>query len=148
MGQGVFNISKGLEAYYASLPAASDAMILALYTGTETDNNIKDCATMAAVEATALAEVTEGWYSRHTLSSVSVSTDNTNDRKIIANAENIAYTTTAGTAAVKRGVIFYDPNTGTSTDTTRIPVWYGDVVFTADGTVVTITSANLILATD
>lgn len=122
------NISKGKVAYYAGLPAASDAIVAVLFTGSETDDNIRDADTLTAVIATALNEATFTGYSRQTLTSVTVTVDDTNNR-VDVDCADPAWSPTSAEALTRIG-FFYDPDTGAGTDTDLIPLFIDDFALT------------------
>lgn len=133
MADFVFNISKGLIAYYASLPAASDALIvMALETsGLESDAVLKDLDTFTAVVAGATNEQTT--MGRKTVSaSVTVTVDDTNDRVDIDMPDQ-TWTAAAGNP-ISKLVIGYDNDTGAGTDANIVPMTGHDFVATPDGT--------------
>jgi hypothetical protein len=130
MAMAVFNIALGRGAYYGGLPAANDALIvIPLATaGLPSDATLKDCATVAAVLAAATEQTSMG---RKTLANVTVTVDNTNDR-VNVDADDAIWSSTSG-AAVGAFIIAYDPDTTTSTDSTRIPLVKSDATLTPDG---------------
>jgi hypothetical protein len=94
-----------------------------------------DLATMAAIDAVG----TVAFHTdRQTLTSVTVGTDNTNDR-INLDSANITFAAAPGVTAL--AMVIYDATTDTS-DTTRIPLFYYDTGFPQPmdgGLVVTVT---------
>lgn len=124
----VANISKGKFAYYAGLPAANDALIWVLFSGTETDNNIRDADHLTAVIATSLDEATFTGYSRQTATAVTVTVDDTNDRVDVDCADPSWSPTTA--QALTRIGLFYDPDTTGGTDADLIPLFVDDFALT------------------
>lgn len=140
MSDIVFNVALGKIAYYGSLPAANDALIAVpiMTAGIVSDATMRDYADLASLLAGASDEQTT--LGRKTLSGVTVTVDNTNDRVALDSAD-ITWTATAG-SAISAVVICYDPDTTTSTDSTRIPLTKHDVVMTPDGTNFTLTVAD------
>jgi hypothetical protein len=122
------NIAKGKVAYYAGLPAANDALIWVLFTGSETDDNVRDADTLTAVIATALNEATFTGYARVTGSSVTVTVDDTNNRTDV-DAADPAWSPTSAEALTRIGV-FYDPDTTGGTDADLIPLFIDDFALT------------------
>lgn len=122
------NIAKGSFAYYAGLPAASDAIVWVLFTGSETDNNVRDAATLTALIATVLNEATFTGYSRQTATSVVVTVDNTNDR-VDVDAADPSWSPTSA-EALTRIAACYDGDTGTGTDANIIPLFVDDFALT------------------
>ena len=145
MGNIVFNRALGVTAYYASLPAANDALILVPLeaTGLVADSTMRDYDDLATLLAGASNEQTT--MGRKTLASVTVTVDDTNDRVAI-DAADITWTAATGNA-ISALVICYDPDTTTGTDSDLIPLSKHDFAITPDGSDVTATVADLIRAT-
>src|SRR3954447_17245952 len=122
------NIAKGKFAYYAGLPAANDALIWVLFSGTETDDNLRDADTLSAVIALAVDEATFTGYARVTASGVSVTVDNTNDR-VDVDANDPSWLPTTAQALTRIG-LFYDPDTTGGTDADLIPLFIDDFALT------------------
>lgn len=122
------NIAKGKVAYYAGLPAANDALIWVLFSGTETDANLRDADTLTAIIALAVDEATFTGYSRQTATSVTVTVDDTNDRTDVDTADPSWSPTTA--QALTRIGCFYDPDTTGGTDADMIPLFIDDFALT------------------
>lgn len=122
------NIAKGSVAYYAGLPAASDALIAVLFSGSETDDNLRNADTLAAVIATGVNEATFTGYSRQTLTGVTVTVDDANDR-VDVDANNPVWSPTSA-EALTRIAICYDGDTGAGTDANIIPLFIDDFALT------------------
>lgn len=122
------NIAKGKVAYYAGLPASNDALIAVLLTGTETDDNIRDADTLTAIIALSVDEATFTGYSRQTLSGVSVTVDDTNNR-VDVDCDDPSWSPTTA-QAITRLVICYDPDTTGGTDADLIPLFVDDFALT------------------
>ena len=122
------NISKGRFAYYATLPAASDAIVWVLFTGTETDAIIRDVDDLTALIATTLNEATFTGYSRQTATGVTVTVDDTNDWVDVDAADPQWSPTTA--QALTRIAACYDGDTGAGTDANIVPIFVDDFAFT------------------
>lgn len=135
MGNGVFNIAKGRVHYYASLPAAADALIaIPLETsGLVADATLADYDDLSTLLAGATNEQTT--MGRKTLASVAVSVDDTNERAE-ADFADIVWTAATGNA-VSKIIVCYDGDTGAGTDSNIIPLTYHDFVATPDGTDIT-----------
>jgi hypothetical protein len=137
MADGVFNIAKGKAAYYATLPAANDALIVVLLkaTGLEADDTLNNYDDLAAILAAANDEADFTNYTRKTLASVTLTVDDTNNRAD-ADAADFTYTSAGGATnnSVGKALICYDPDTTAGTDSSIIPLTYHDAVFTTDGT--------------
>lgn len=139
----VSNIAKGKVAYYAGLTGgANDALIAILLksSGLEGDTTLADYDTLSAMLAAANDEATDASYSRKTLTSVTATVDDTNDR-VDLDCADITWTALAG-AAIAKLVICYDPDTTTGTDADLIPLTYHSFDVTPDGTDVTATVSN------
>jgi hypothetical protein len=122
------NIAKGRVAHLASLPAANDALVWVLFTGTETDDNLRDADTLAAVIATAVNEATFAGYARLTATGVTVTVDDPNNW-VDVDATDPAWSPTAAQALTRIG-LFYDPDTTTGTDADLIPLFIDDYALT------------------
>lgn len=142
MADGVFNIAKGKVAYYASLPAANDALIVVLLkaAGLEADDTLNNYDDLAALLAASNDEADFTNYTRKTLASVTATVDDTNNRVDISGA-NFTWSSAGGAAnnSVGKLLVCYDPDTTTGTDSSVVPLTYHDAVFTTDGTDQTIT---------
>lgn len=122
------NIAKGRLARYADLPNANDAFVWVLFSGSETDANIRDADTLTAIIALAVDEATFTGYARVTATGVTVTVDDTNDRVDIDAADPSWSPTTA--QALTRIGLFYDPDTTGGTDADLIPVFIDDFALT------------------
>lgn len=122
------NISKGKIAYYAGLPLTNDAIVWVLFSGTETDDNIRDADNLTAVLATGLDEATFTGYARVTATSVTVSVDDTNNW-VIADAADPSWSPASAQALTRIGC-FYDPDTTVGTDADLIPLFFDDFALT------------------
>lgn len=122
------NIAKGKFAYYAGLPAANDALIWVLFTGSETDDNVRDADTLTALIATSLNEATFTGYARVTATSVTVTVDDTNNR-VDVDAADASFSPTSAEAITRIGLC-YDPDTTTGTDADLIPLFVDDFALT------------------
>jgi hypothetical protein len=137
MANGVFNIAKGKVAYYATLPATSDALIVVLLksTGLEADDTLNNYDDLAALLAATNDEADFTNYTRKTLASVAVNVDDTNNW-VDADAADFTYTAAGGAAnnTIGKLLVCYDGDTGAGTDSNIIPLTYHDCSFTTDGT--------------
>jgi hypothetical protein len=142
-----FNVAKGKVAYYTGLPAANDALIAILLksSGLETDSTLKDYDDLASLLAGTSDEATDASYSRKTLTSVTVTVDDTNER-VDLDCADITWTALAG-AAIAKLVIVYDPDTTTGTDSTVIPIGAFSFDITPDGSDVTAQVSNFVRVT-
>ena len=140
MANLVFNVSLGRLAYYTSLPAANDALVMVPLesSGLETDAVLRDKTDLASLVAGTTNEQTT--VGRKTLASVTVTVDNTNDR-VALDAADVTWTAPTGNA-VGAVVICYDPDTTTGTDADLIPLTKHDLSWTPDGNNFTLTIAD------
>ncbi len=131
MADIVTNIAKGKVAYYASLPAANDALIAVPIetTGIESDATLRDYDNLSVLLAASNNEQTT--MGRKTLASVTVTVDDTNDR-VDVDCADITWTAATGNA-ISALVICYDPDTTTGTDTDLVPLVKLDAVVTPAG---------------
>ena len=139
MADWTFNISLGIVKYYASLPAANDA-IIALFletTGLEADATLRDYDDLATLLGGASNEQTT--LGRKTITSTTPTVDDTNNRLDIDMAD-LTWLATAG-SAVSKLLFLYDPDTTSGTDSTLVPLTAHDCPFTPDGTDFTATIA-------
>jgi hypothetical protein len=137
MANIVFNIALGRLAYYASLPAANDALIMVPLesSGLETDAVLRDKTDLVSLVAGTTNEQTT--VGRKTLASVTVTVDNTNDR-VALDAADVTWTSPTG-SAIGAVVICYDPDTTGGTDADLIPLTKHDLAWTPDGNTFTLT---------
>jgi hypothetical protein len=122
------NIAKGKFARYAMLPETADACVWIVFTGAETDANIRDVDDITALIATALNEATFAGYARVTATGVTVTVDDTNDRTDV-DAADPSWSPTAA-EALTRIALGYDNDTGAGTDANIIPLFVDDFAFT------------------
>jgi hypothetical protein len=144
MGDFVFNIGKGKVAYYATLPAANDALIVIPIeaSGVEADATLIDYDDVAALLAAANNE--QSTMGRKTITSVTVTVDDTNNR-VDVDIADITWTGATGNA-ISDLLIAYDPDTTGGTDSSLIPLTWHDFSITPDGSDVTATVANFFRA--
>lgn len=140
MADFVFNIAKGKVKYYAELPAANDALIVIPLesSGLEADSTLKDYDDVAALLAGATNEQTTA--GRKTITSVTNTVDDTNDR-FDSDFADQTWTGLTGNA-IGALLIAYDPDTTTGTDSTLVPLTKQDWAITPDGSDVTATVSN------
>jgi hypothetical protein len=131
VGNVIFNISKGRIAYYASLPATNDALIVVPLesSGLVSDATMIDYDNLSDLLAGASNEQTT--IGRKTAASVTVTVDDTNDRVDIDMAD-ITWTAATGNA-LGALVVCYDPDTTGGTDTDLVPISKHDFVVTPNG---------------
>lgn len=144
MASFVFNISKGRVRTFAELGAANDALIAIPIeaSGVESDATIIDKDTFADVVSGATNEQTT--LGRVTLTNVTVTVDDANDRVNI-DCDPIVWTGSAGNA-ISDICIVYDSDTTGGTDANLIPVSWHDFSATPDGLDITATVADFIRA--
>ncbi len=142
MGNVLFNVAKGRQAYYASLPAANDALVLVPLesSGLVADATMVDYDTLADILAGASNEQTTA--GRKTLANVTATVDDTNDRVNI-DADDVTWTAPTGNA-VGAVVVCYDPDTTGGTDADLVPLSKHDLTGTPDGNNFTLTISDLI----
>ncbi|MFE7510180.1 hypothetical protein ACFU8I_02965 [Streptomyces sp. NPDC057540] len=145
MANLVFNQALGRVASLAALPAANDALIAVPLeaAGLVTDATMRDYDDLATLLAGATNEQTS--MGRKTLTGVTVTVDDTNDR-VAVDCADITWTSATGNP-VGAVVICYDPDTATGTDSDLIPLTKHDVSMTPDGSSYTLTVADLYRAT-
>jgi len=145
MASFAFNVSKGQHAYYTSLPATNDALIVIPIeaSGVEGDATIVDYATVAAILAASTNEQTT--MGRKTITSTTVTVDNVNDRVNIDTAD-ITWSSASG-SAISDLLVAYDPDTTGGTDADLIPLSWHDFAVTPDGSTITATVNDLIRCT-
>lgn len=144
MANIVFNRALGMIAYYASLPAANDALVLVPLesSGLVTDSTMRDYDDLSTLLAGASNEQTS--VGRKTLTSVTVTVDDTNDRVAI-DAADVTWTSPTGNA-IGAVVICYDPDTTTGTDADLVPLTKHDLSWTPDGNNFTLSVADFFRA--
>lgn len=144
MADQVFNIALGRVAYYATLPAANDALIVIPIeaSGVESDATIKDYDTVSALLAATNNE--QSTMGRKTITSVTVTVDDTNNRTDVDIAD-ITWTAATGNA-ISDLLIAYDPDTTTGTDADLIPLTWHDFSMTPDGSDIQATITNFFRA--
>lgn len=136
MANIVFNVALGRLAYYASLPAANDGLVLVPLetSGLETDTVLRDKDTLADVVAGSTNEQTT--IGRKPLAGVTVTVDDTNDR-VALDAADVTWSAPTGNP-VGAVVICYDPDTSTGTDADLIPLTKHDLSWSPDGNAFTL----------
>lgn len=137
MANIVFNIALGKVKYYAELPATNDALIAVPIetTGIVSDATMRDYDDLNALLGGASNEQTA--MGRKTLTGVTVTVDDTNDR-VAVDCADITWTAATGNA-ISALVICYDPDTTGGTDADLIPLVKCDFAITPDGSDVTAT---------
>lgn len=142
MGALIPNMTKGSFAWLATLPAANDAIVAVAFTGTETDAALRDVDHLTAAIATALNEATFTGYSRQTLTGITRTIDDTNDRVDVDSVDPAWSPTTS--EVLSRIGYFYDPDTTAGTDADLLPIFFDDFAVTTptSGTVTYLNAAG------
>lgn len=135
-----FNVAKGKTGYYAGLPGTNDALVLVLLQadGIDDDGTLADYDDLGALLA-ANDEADFTNYERKTLTGVSWTVDDVNDRAD-ADADDVSFPSAGGAVnnTLAKAVICYDPDTTGGTDADLIPLTAHDVAATTDGTTLNI----------
>lgn len=140
MGNLIFNVALGFANAYAQNVndnnPANSAIVIALFEGVETDDNIGDLDTLAAVEANAnLAESTATNYARIVLTDADIGAstvdDVTNTRSW--DVSDQVFSSIGPGNAITRIVFAYDEDTTAGTDANVIPVSVHDFPVTPNG---------------
>ena len=149
MADFVYNIAKGRVAELANRVNADDPtnsvfIILALGSA-DTDAVLKDLDTIAAIESNASsAEQTGGTYARKSLnqaSSITVTTDDTNDRVDVDCPDQTWTALTVTSGSITDLIFGYDSDSTAGTDANIVPLTQHDFAITPDGSDVTATIA-------
>jgi hypothetical protein len=145
----VFNIAKGKVAYYATLPAANDALIVVLLksSGLVADGTLADYDDLSALLAGTSDECDATAYVRKTAASVTVTPDDTNDRQD-ADFADVVWTALGGASnnTIAKLIVCYDGDTTAGTDANIIPLTAHSFDVTTDGTDLTAVVANFFRA--
>lgn len=141
MANLVFNRALGMVAYYASLPAANDALIAVPIetAGIVGDATMRDYHDLQTLLAGASNEQTT--MGRKSLTAVTVTEDDVNDRVAVDSAD-IVWTGATGNP-ISALVICYVPDATAPNDATTIPLTKHDWVIVPDSSDVTATVADL-----
>lgn len=144
MGNVASNAYKGkLQWYWEQARDGAPDILCALLVsaGNPSDATIQDYTTVTALLAGAADEATFTNYARKTLANPTVSIDNTGDQVTFSADSPISWTTAGGASnnTLARAVFIYDPAPGSSTDTTRLPLFYTDIAATTDGSTLVLT---------
>ncbi len=131
MADFVFNIAQGAVA--EKVRDSASALLILLLIAADTDANMRDTATVAALLATSADEATDGSYSRKTGITGTVTVDNTNDR-VDVDMPDQTWTALAG-AAILDAVVAYQES---AADSGRVPCTLHDFAVTPDGSDVTL----------
>lgn len=132
MGDIVFNIAKGKVNSYTALAGTGNAALILVpieTSGIEADSVLQDYANLSLLLAAANNEQTT--MGRKTITSATVTVDNTNNRSDADFADQ-TYTAAAGNP-ISAFIVCFDPDTTTGTDTDLVPLTKHDFVATPDG---------------
>ena len=134
------HVAKGRLAYFASLPATSDALIVIpiVASGVESDSTLVDYDTVSALLAGSTNE--QAVMGRKTLTNVTVSIDDANDRVNI-DADDVTWTAATGDP-ISDLLIAYCPDTTAASDSTMVPLTWHDFAITPDGSDITATISD------
>lgn len=136
MANFVFNIALGEIKKYCKLDGgANDALIVVPIeaSGVEADDTLNNYDDLAALLAAANNE--QSTMGRKTVSSVTITVDDTNNRTDMDIADQV-WTAATGNA-VSDLFIGYDPDTTAGTDSTVVPLSWHDFSVTPDGSDIT-----------
>lgn len=136
MADFVFNIALGRVAYYSTLPAANDALIVVLLksTGIVADATLRDYDDLSALLAGATDECDFTSYVRKTAASVTVTVDDSAER-VDTDFADITWTAAGGATnnTIAKLIVCYDNDTTGGTDSNIIPLTAHDFSVTTDG---------------
>lgn len=149
MADFVYNIAKGRVAELANRVNNDDptnaVFVIEMLAAADTDAVMKDLDTFALIESNATAaEQTGGTYARKTLnqaSSITVTTDDTNDRVDVDCPDQTWTALTVTSGSVTDLVFGYDSDSTAGTDANIVPLTQHDFAITPDGSDVTATIA-------
>lgn len=137
MADGVFNIALGRVAHYCTLPETNDALVIVLLKANDADSTLKDYDDLDALLTAAgntEADFTN-YGARKTITSVTVTVDDTNDRVDIDFPDQ-TWTSAGGASnnTLTKLLVCYDADTTAGTDADIIPLTHHDFSVTTDGT--------------
>ena len=141
MANIVLNVALGYMKRYAEQVGTGNAALILVpleTAGLEADSVLRDKDDLAAfLSGTTNEQTTMG---RKTVTSCTVTVDDTNDRLALDFADQ---TWTAPTGnAISKLLICFDPDTTTGTDSSIVPLTLHDLVLTPDGNNFTLTVAD------
>jgi hypothetical protein len=133
MANFVFNQALGRVPYYASLPAANDALVWVVLnnSGLESDATLKDYDDLAAILAAANDE--HSTLARITQTASITVTVNDTDNRVEVDQPDLVWTTPAAGAQTGKLLCCYDPDTTGGTDSSLIPLVALDFSVTPSG---------------
>lgn len=141
MGDIQFNVAKAKIGYYADQVGVGNAAFVVLLlklSGLEGDTTIADHDTVAALLAAANDECDFTNYARKTITSVTPTVNDT-DNRFELDAADFSWASAGGATNNTIGalVIAFDADTTAGTDTNLIPLMKFDATGTTDGTTYT-----------
>jgi hypothetical protein len=143
MADQTFNIAKGkIGQYFQNVEDGSPAnsrIIMIVFNAGDTDDAVRDCDTVAAIEALAsTAEVTNTNYARKTIAAadITITVDDTNNRLDIDITDQTWTAVAAGTAWTDI-CLAYDADNTAGTDANLVPLTWHDFAVTPDGSDIT-----------
>ncbi len=146
MADGTFNVALGKVKYYTELPATNDALIIVLLVsaGLQADATLRDHDDLSALLAATNDEATFTNYARKSLTTATVTVDDTNNWVDIDITDQV-WTNAGGATNNTLGklLVCYDPDTTTGTDTTVVPLTFHDFSVSTDGSSLTAEIAAL-----
>ncbi len=126
MADFIFNIAKG--AFVEKVRDGASNLGILLLIAADTDDNMRDTDTVAALLATSADEATDGSYARKTGLTGTITVDDTNNR-VDVDLPDQTWTALAG-SAITDAVVFYQES---AADSGRIPISLHDFAVTPDG---------------
>jgi len=131
----IFNIAKGKFAYYASLPAANDALAWILFQRPTDPTNtclsdavIMDAPDLPTTIAAGAVEATFTGYARVLQTAATITTDN-NDNSTTVDVADVVWSPRSA-QAIQRIGCYYVPDTTAPSDAALIPLFTDDFVLT------------------
>lgn len=137
MANGVFVNALGKVAYYATLPAAADSIVVVLLKTAQADDTLNNYDNLATLKASnSEADFTN--YARKTATGLVV-TPNTDGNLVDVDFDDITWANAGaapGSNALVKLLTCYKPDTA-SADSAIIPLTYHDFAVTTDGSAIT-----------
>lgn len=144
MGDFIYNQAKGKAAEFAARVNANDpansVLMVSWWNTSESDANLKDLDTLAAIEANGnTAEIANSGYSREVMdqtAGITVTVDDTNDR-VDVDIPDVTKTAVAAGTAITDAIVSYDSDSTAGTDSNIVPISQHDFAVTPDGSDIT-----------
>jgi len=132
MAVTIMNVSRGMWGYYASLPAANDAILAVPLesSGLEGTSTLQDYDTLSALLAGASNEQTT--MARKVVTGVTYSLDDSGNKRVF-DFDDVEWTSASG-SGVGGLLICYDPDTTGGSDSDIIPMFFDDSFVNASPT--------------